>query len=300
MRANKTVLVALSAVFGTILFLSGCTSSDQLEAPSTEPSAASGGSYAVPVNSPEISDGGRIAITGESAPAVPQSAAQSTSASNSGRPDSSGASDSVQGSHSHDYVAVETAPTCTSEGYTTYTCTCGDRYTSDYRDALGHTYGDWVTEIEPTVSADGRQCRSCIRCGHTETSVLPQLLNASQFEREVVELVNAERSQAGLAPLTEHAKLDAFAHTRSEELAVNFSHQRPDGSDPLGHVLQQGFCTAGENIAAGYSSPEAVVAGWMNSPSHRANILSADFAYIGVGCYEADGTYYWVQIFAGQ
>ena len=57
----------------------------------------------------------------------------------------------------------------------------------------------------------------------------------------------------------------------------------------------------GENIAAGYSSPEAVVEGWMNSPGHRANILEAEFTHIGVGYEYLPGTtykYYWSQEFA--
>ncbi|MBS6207146.1 MAG: hypothetical protein KH939_03670 [Firmicutes bacterium] len=47
------------------------------------------------------------------------------------------------------------------------------------------------------------------------------------------------------------------------------------------------------------TSRKAVKNGWMNSPGHRSNILSSDFAYIGVGCYEANGRLYWTQIFAG-
>ena len=54
---------------------------------------------------------------------------------------------------------------------------------------------------------------------------------------------------------------------------------------------------AGENIAMGYSSPEAVMTAWMNSAGHRANILSANFTTLGVG-YGADGGY-WTQWFIG-
>ena len=57
------------------------------------------------------------------------------------------------------------------------------------------------------------------------------------------------------------------------------------------------YRTAGENIAMGYATPQAVVNGWMNSPGHRANILNASFTRIGVG-YVADGNH-WTQMFIG-
>lgn len=202
--------------------------------------------------------------------------------------------------HQHRYTAVRTPPSCVTQGYTTYTCSCGERYVSDYQDALGHAYGSWITEVQPTVSAEGLQKRSCTRCGHSETAMLPRLTNTSAFAQEVVALVNAERRNAGLSPLTEITTLDDLAQTRSHEIVTRFEHVRPDGTNPLDDVIHAGYNAAGENIAAGHSTPEAVVDGWMNSPAHRANILSPDFSYIGVGYCESGGRYYWVQIFAGD
>lgn len=217
-------------------------------------------------------------------------------------------SDSVDGEsgeaapviHQHRYTAVRTPPSCVTQGYTTYTCACGDSYVSNYQDALGHTYGSWITEIQPTTYAEGLQRRSCTRCGHSETAVLPKLTNTSAFAQEVVALVNAERRNAGLSPLTEISVLDDLAQARSREIVTRFEHVRPDGTNPLDGVIHAGYNAAGENIAAGHSTPEAVVDGWMNSPAHRANILSPDFSYIGVGYCESGGYYYWVQIFAGD
>ena len=115
----------------------------------------------------------------------------------------------------------------------------------------------------------------------------------------MVRLVNEERAKEGLSPLSTLPELDAAADVRAPEVAEYFSHDRPDGSSCF-TVLREcgvtGFWTAGENIAAGTSSPEAVVEMWMNSPGHRANILSADFTHIGVGC---QGTS-WVQLFIGK
>ena len=74
-----------------------------------------------------------------------------------------------------------------------------------------------------------------------------------------------------------------------------FSHESPTYGTPFEMMQQLGisYRTAGENIAMGYSTAEAVVNAWMNSESHRANILNGTYTQIGVG--EAGG--YWTQWF---
>ena len=57
---------------------------------------------------------------------------------------------------------------------------------------------------------------------------------------------------------------------------------------------------AGENIAMGQRTPKEVMNAWMNSKGHRENILNTSFDTIGVGCYEENGTYHWVQLFIGS
>lgn len=79
-------------------------------------------------------------------------------------------------SHAHDYEAVSTAPTCTQDGYTVYSCQCGDRYTvTDTNSAIGHSWSEWIVTTEPTVSAEGQQTRTCEACGATDTSTLEKL-----------------------------------------------------------------------------------------------------------------------------
>ena len=74
----------------------------------------------------------------------------------------------------HDYEAVVTAPTCTEQGYTTYTCAnCGDTYVADYVDATGHDWSGWTITVEPDCTHEGEQTRTCGNCGETETEVLP-------------------------------------------------------------------------------------------------------------------------------
>lgn len=121
-----------------------------------------------------------------------------------------------------------------------------------------------------------------------------------QFASRVVELVNAERAKAGLSPLTVDNSVASAAATRAKEIEKSFSHSRPDGSSFSTALKASGvsFMGAGENIAYGQQTPEAVMQGWMNSSGHRANILNPKFTTIGVGHYQnAAGVHYWTQLF---
>ncbi len=121
------------------------------------------------------------------------------------------------------------------------------------------------------------------------------------FESEVVRLVNEIRVQYGLKPLTENWELSRVARYKSQDMADNgyFSHTSPTYGSPFQMMKAFGlsYRAAGENIAYGQRSPQAVVNAWMNSSGHRANILNASYTQIGVG-YVADGRY-WTQMFIG-
>ena len=69
----------------------------------------------------------------------------------------------------HEYTDTVVAPTCTAQGYTTYTCSCGDSYVADYKDALGHSFGEWTETTAPTCTGKGVETRYCSRCDATET-----------------------------------------------------------------------------------------------------------------------------------
>ncbi len=115
------------------------------------------------------------------------------------------------------------------------------------------------------------------------------------FERKVADLVNVERAKFGLAPLTLSAELSNGARMKSKDMRDNkyFSHTSPAYGSPFDMMKSLGitYRSAGENIAMGYHTPEAVVKAWMNSEGHRANILNASYTEIGVG-YIADGGYF--------
>jgi uncharacterized protein YkwD len=132
------------------------------------------------------------------------------------------------------------------------------------------------------------------------------------FEAEVVELVNAERRAAGLPPLEVAAPLTAAARWFAHDMASNGyfasdhdTYARAGGQ--LAHVCGWSarissfggdWVALAENIAAGAASPRDVVAGWLSSPTHRANILGRDFRQTGVGYWNGgpQGSY-WVQDF---
>jgi uncharacterized protein YkwD len=119
---------------------------------------------------------------------------------------------------------------------------------------------------------------------------------------EVVALTNAERTAAGLPPLSVDPLLATAAQTHSADMVARafYSHTCPEGSQPWDRAATAG-CTRrsiGENIACGQRSPAEVVRGWMNSPGHRANILKPGFTHIGIGLAGGGkaGTY-WTQLF---
>lgn len=127
----------------------------------------------------------------------------------------------------------------------------------------------------------------------------------ADWEQQVVDLVNEERVKADLEPLELDVELSNVARIKSEDMRDEgyFDHFSPVYGSPF-EMMEQfdiTFLAAGENIAAGQDSPEAVVKAWMNSPGHKKNILSPDFTHTGVG-YADGGSYrhYWTQQFIGR
>ena len=116
----------------------------------------------------------------------------------------------------------------------------------------------------------------------------------------ILSRVNTARAQNGLSPLALDSAMTRAANVRAAELAKHFSHTRPNGARGLTALAEAGvsYRAAGENIAAGQQTAQAVMAAWMNSSGHRANILSAKYSRLGVGQAVVGGRTYWVQLFA--
>ena len=125
---------------------------------------------------------------------------------------------------------------------------------------------------------------------------------ALAFEQEVIRLVNEIRASNGLKTLTYDWELARVAEYKSRDMRDRgyFSHTSPTYGSPFQMMKSFGisYRSAGENIAMGYKTPEAVVNAWMNSPGHKANILNSSFTHIGIG-YVKDGNY-WTQMFVGR
>ncbi|MHB1153166.1 MAG: SafA/ExsA family spore coat assembly protein [Eubacteriales bacterium] len=131
---------------------------------------------------------------------------------------------------------------------------------------------------------------------------IPTLNSGIQaFEAEVIRLCNSARSQNGLGQFASNWELSRVARYKSQDMHDKryFSHTSPTYGSPFAMMNTFGisYRTAGENIAMGQRTAQAVFNAWMNSPGHRANILNGAFKQIGVG-YVADGNY-WTQMFIG-
>ena len=110
---------------------------------------------------------------------------------------------------------------------------------------------------------------------------------------EAYNQVNDERAAAGLDSLKWDQNLETVCSVRAKECSVSFSHTRPNGKQwfTVNSKIQ-----GGENLAFGFDTAEDAVAAWMDSPTHRDNILYDEFDKVAIGIYQDDdGTCYWAQ-----
>lgn len=113
----------------------------------------------------------------------------------------------------------------------------------------------------------------------------------TEFEERVILLINVERAIDGKPPLMLDIRLQAAARWMSDDMAardeIPADHLGSDGSTPRQRMEREGyfpnFIGGPENIAGGFSTPDSVVAAWMGSAGHRANILDTLFEHLGVG-----------------
>ena len=135
----------------------------------------------------------------------------------------------------------------------------------------------------------------------TVTVIMPP---EEQWKHEVLTLVNKIRTKNNLNSLTWGATCESAADTRANETITLYSHTRPDGSSwSTACPAPNSGGTSGENLAMGNAavSPATVVALWMGSDSHRANILNPDFTKLAVGfVFRPEEKYrsYWSQFFS--
>ena len=130
---------------------------------------------------------------------------------------------------------------------------------------------------------------------------LPELTDYTPESKDMLTLVNNLRLSEGKLPLLPSLELDRVANLRARELAINFSHTRPNGQK-VGEFTRSlpyfaGSGAHGENISDGFNTVAEVMAAWESSPPHRTNMLHP-FIIMGVGHYvDEDDCHYWVQLF---
>lgn len=128
----------------------------------------------------------------------------------------------------------------------------------------------------------------------------------------VLTLINEHRARAGCPPLSANESLTAAAQNHSAAMATSnfFSHRDSAGTTVGDRASRTGYSwqKVGENIAAGQSTAEAVVAAWMSSPTHRENILDCSYVHTGIGYFHQPDDaplpglswplyHYWTQVF---
>jgi uncharacterized protein YkwD len=172
---------------------------------------------------------------------------------------------------------------------TTTTTTTRPTTTTDPADEAEDPAGTTTTTTAPPTTAPPTT---------TAPAPPPSGGRAPTAAEVVVDLVNAERaSHCGAVAVDD--RLATAAQRHSDDMAAHdyFSHTSLNGDTLADRAEAAGFTggTLGENIAAGQRTPQDVMAAWMDSPGHRANILNCDYTVIGVGLNQ-DG-WYWTQMF---
>lgn len=123
-------------------------------------------------------------------------------------------------------------------------------------------------------------------------------------KQTLLDLHATRRKTAGLPQLTPHTRLDSAAQSHAEWMAANdkMSHTGAGGSSFWDRVKKAGYKGrgGGENIAAGYRTPESVLIGWWNSAGHKRNILNPNWDHVGFGhaTSQRTGRIYWCTVFA--
>jgi len=158
---------------------------------------------------------------------------------------------------------------------------------NNLRDAAGNIYKENMARIAARVSNDG--------AAQISLSTVP--VNFNGLEAEILSLINRTRASHGLGTLSSNQMLTDLARLRSSDMVSRnyFSHHSPDGRN-IKHIFSEYGVTYknfGENLGnaspASYGSPGAFLNAWMNSPSHRDNMLRSNYTLIGVGVIDGGG-----------
>ncbi len=171
--------------------------------------------------------------------------------------------------HTHSYTETVTAPTCTGNGYTTYTCACGESYTGNEVPATGHSWGEWSTTKDPTETEEGKAERSCGNCRELEFKSLAVLSHTHKYTEAVTPPTCMERGY------TTHSCACGDSYTDNEVPATGHSYTDKLTKEPACTVDGERTYTC----ACGYSYIEPVSAtghSWGDWSTTRKPTLSAE------------------------
>lgn len=109
---------------------------------------------------------------------------------------------------------------------------------------------------------------------------------------EIIQLINLERAKKGLAAVTINEKLSQAAVEKGKSMLTQnyWAHVAPDGTEPWQFISESGYAyqSAGENLARDFNNEKSLLNGWLNSPTHKANILNGNFSETGVAVLDGE------------
>ena len=176
-----------------------------------------------------------------------------------------------------------------------------DKYTVKYGDTLWKIAKKYQVGVSEIINAND-QFRNPDMIYPGDKVTIPLVdESVKTLEQEVLNLVNKERKKNNLPELKLDWEISRVARYKSQDMCEKnyFSHTSPTYGSPFDMLkkFKISYVTAGENIAKGQKTAQAVMNSWMNSQRHRANILNKNFTKMGVGMYEKNNSIYWTQLF---
>lgn len=163
-----------------------------------------------------------------------------------------------------------------------------------------------ASSVRATSDADTVDVGLAVTFGQTEARSMLTLMNDFRKSDDAWAWNSSDTEKVyytNLIDLQYDYELERVAMQRAAEIALHYSHTRPDGKTKSYNMLTT-YSVWAENIAAGYSSASAVFEGWQetNDPysgqGHRRNMLTSSCTHVGIGHAVYSGTHYWVQVFA--
>lgn len=109
---------------------------------------------------------------------------------------------------------------------------------------------------------------------------------------KILTQINDKRVQANLPPLRHNAQLATAAQTKATDMLAQgyWAHTAPSGEEPWDFIEQSGYhySLAGENLAKNFQQTDTLIAAWMDSPTHRANILGTEYQDTGIAVVQGE------------